>query len=159
MTFSPNFSLGAYLSETIEVPPDQSDQTAYLKTRLEEILRNLNKKEIASYEELELLNGQQYYGATPQEKRYVYRRVFPFGAIAAGATLPIVHGIAGITAFTRMYGTVITANPDDRPIPFAGVVANSNIEIIRNGLNVNITVGAGSPNVTSGILVVEYLKN
>jgi len=160
MTFGPNNSIGTYLPETVNIPDDDKQQITYLKTRLEEILREVNRKQVGSYETIEQLTGQQFPGATPQEKKYTYRKVFNFGAIAAGATLNIAHTITGFTEFTHIYGACTTAVVDYRPIPYASAtVVTQQIEVNITATNIVIINGATAPNITSGWIVVEYLKN
>lgn len=118
-----------------------------------------NSKDIGIYELTEILNGQKFFGATPQVKRDVYRKCFAFGAIAAGATLNIAHGVANLTNLTRLYGTCVTAVVDYRPIPFVDITLITNqIMVLLAGANIVIVNGATAPNITSGICVVEYIK-
>lgn len=88
------------------------------------------------------------------------RQVYPFGAIASGATLNIPYTITGFNRLIRLFGAVVTDQPDERPIPFASVTANANIETILDTPNsqITISVGAGSPNVVSGFIVFEWLS-
>jgi len=60
----------------------------------------------------------------------------------------------------RLFGAVKTVVPDERPIPFASVVANANIEVRLDTANllIVITLGAASPNVVSGFIVFEWLS-
>lgn len=118
-----------------------------------------NSKDIGTYELTEILNGQKFYGANPQVKRDVYRKCFAFGAIAAGATLNIAHGVANITNITRLYGTCTTVVVDQRPIPFADITLITNqIMLVLNGANIVIVNGATAPNITNGIVVLECVK-
>ncbi len=160
MTFSPANALAFYVPETITFSKDQDQFIKQLTTQTEQVARSLNSKDIAIYDQVEILNGQKFPGATPQTKKSVFRKIFQFGAIAAGATLNIAHGITPIAQFTRIYGTCITDVVDYRPIPYASATLVTNqIEINVGALNVNIVNGATAPNITSGIIVLEYLKN
>jgi len=126
-----------------------------------DIARKVNEKEKGMYpQEIEILTSQKYYTAgNPRTYRSVFRKVFPITAIAAGATLNIAHGITGFIELVDLYGTCITNVIDYRPIPFASVVAaNQGIQILLAGANISITNGAAAPNITSGICVVEYVK-
>jgi hypothetical protein len=160
MTFLPTFSLGNYLEESVSLPDDPAEFKRILKTALEDILKQVNRKDTGAYEEVEILNNQQFFGATAQVKRNVYRRVYDFGAIATGATLNIAHGLIGVTEFTRIYGTAVTGVPDFRPIPRTSTVnINQQISLDIVGVNIVIINGAGGPNITGGIIVLEYVKN
>lgn len=120
-----------------------------------------NAKDIALYEvDQEILNGQTFSGANPQTKVAIYRKCFAFNIIAPGATLNIAHGIIGINRVTRVYGTCITALPEDRPIPYSDTIAITNqISIRRNGPNIIVVNGATAPAITSGRVIMEYAKN
>ena len=63
-----------------------------------------------------------------------------------------------------IYGTVITAVPDYRPIAYASNSSATDqiaVKVVISGsiLSYVIAVGAGHPDVTSGILILEYLKS
>jgi len=89
----------------------------------------------------------------------VFRTVFSFGAIVAGATLTVAHGITGLVLPVHIYGVATTSVPDWRPIPSAPTSGNDYIFVSVDPTNYNIKNGAGSPNITGGTLVIEYLKN
>jgi len=153
-------SFGNYIPESYEIPKNEQELRIFLKTQFENFAKLLNRKDTASYEEVELQNNQQFFGATPRQKRFAFRRVYDFGAIAAGAVLNIPHGLAGVVEYTRIYGTVITNVVDYRPIPYVSVVAvNQGIQVGIVGINIVITNGAAAAPITSGLIVLEYLKN
>lgn len=151
---------GNFLPETIDIPIQQKDLSPYLKTRLEEIIRLLNRKDTGTYDLAEIQSNQQFFGTNPQTKRFAFRKVFQFGPIPAGAVLNIPHGITGVLTFTRIYGTITTVFPDDRPLPYTDAFLVTNqVSVLRNGLNIVIQNGATAPAVVSGVLILEYLKN
>ena len=119
----------------------------------------VNLKETGIYQTVEIQTSQTWFSSNPQQPRYGFRKVFQFGAIAAGGTLAIPHALTNVTLFTAIYGTCITDVIDNRPIPYASVAANSNIEVNVDAVNINLSNGAAAPNITSGIIVLEYLKN
>jgi len=162
MTFSPPSTLEAALPENINFAEDYEQFLEQWTNLYRKLAVKVNGKERAIYPlEQEILNDQLFFTAGDSRTfRSVFRKVFNFGAIAAGAVLNIPHGIAVITQVTRLYGNCITAVPDDRPIPFTSVVAaNQGIQILRNGINIVITNGAAAPNIASGTVVIEFLKN
>lgn len=120
----------------------------------------VNNKTNGIFETVETQDGEQFFGSSDnqQKKRYVFRMCFSVPAIAKNTSGVITHGIAGLTQFTRIYGTCITDAPDFRPIPHASVTVNANIEVIISSTTITINNGAASPNITSGIVVLEYLK-
>jgi hypothetical protein len=120
----------------------------------------INYRDIGTYDTVEVVNGQQFFGSTQQRKRFAFRKVFSIGSIATGATSNTAHGITGQTLFTRIYGTCITDVVDYRPLPYPTPAAlNQQISLTVTSTNIVIVNGAGSPNITSAIVVLEYLKN
>jgi len=161
MTFRPEFTLEQQLPENVSFSEDKKQFLEQITKYYNSVARKVNEKERAYYpEEVEILNCQRYFvNGDPQTYRSVFRKVFPFGAIAAGAALNIVHGITGIVELTNLYGTCITTVVDYRPIPFNSVAAaNQGIQVLLAGVNITITNGGAAPNITSGIIVCEYLK-
>ncbi len=127
-----------------------------------DIAQAVNLRTIGIFEQLQIVTGERWFASDPLDatlKRQTYRQVYTFGSIAPGASLAINHGITGITAFTRIYGTCVTNLPDYRPIPYASVAANANIDLRVTSTQIIINNGAGSPTLLSGIIVLEYLLN
>lgn len=161
MTFQPPFTLEVPLDENISFAEEKESFLEQLTNEYRKAAKKINEKERAFYpQEYEILNDQRFFTAgDPQNYRNVFRKVFPLGAVAAGATAAIVHNIAAFTEMTRIYGTCITNVVDYRPIPFASVTnVNQQIQIIVTAANINVTNGAGAPPITSGIIVIEFLK-
>lgn len=159
-TFGPANSLAFTVQETVTFSKDQDQFLKQLTSLYEKLARAINARDIALYSELELLNGQTFPGATPQSNKSVFRKIFPFGAIVAGATLTFAHNIGTFAQFTRIYGTCKTALPDYRPIPFASAtLVTDQIEVTVDAANINIVNGATAPNIDNGFIVLEYLKN
>ncbi len=161
MTFQPANSNAVFLPTTIQYPKDPEELLIRLNKAYEDIATRLNVKQIGIFDLLEFLTGEQWFTTgNPQIKRQTFRKVYEIGAIAAGATSNTAHGLTGVTAFTHIYGTAITAAPDNRPIPYASATAvNQQIEIKVDGANITIINGAAAPNITSAIVVLEFLKN
>lgn len=132
----------------------------------EEIASTINSRTIGIFNTFQMVTGDKYYSTTntspmnPIQYRQGYRQLFPFGAIAAGATLVIVHNISGITECVHIYGNCITATPDFRPIPYSSVTAaDDQIELNVTSTQINIINGSGAPAITSGTIILEYLLN
>ena len=161
MTSAPINSLAAYLPTSRVFRVEDDRELVYvLNSSYTDIANSVNVREIALYDQLEGLTGQQFFSADPMVKRQTYRTVYSIGAIAAGATLNTAHGLVGVTAFTRIYGTCVTDVVDYRPIPYVSVAAtNQQVQIRVLGANIEIINGAAAANITSGIVVLEYLKN
>jgi hypothetical protein len=160
-TFGPVDTFGnTYVPQFTDYQLDEEALKTALSRRDTQLAIALNYKANGVFETVETQTGEQFFGSTTnqQKKRYSFRKVFSFGAIAAPGTLAIAHGITGITQCTHIYGTCITAIPDFRPIPHASVTANANIEVIVSATTITINNGAGGPAITSGLIVLEYLK-
>lgn len=155
--FSVTLPTSVFLSENYE------QSWLKLQAVLTDISLKVNMREVAFYNLLETPTGQQWFkNATLAVPRQALRQVYTFGAIAAGAALNIPMNITGFATltFTHMYGSFKTVVPDDRPLPYADeAVVTNQVSLKRAGANIVIMNGATAPNITSGIVVLEYLKN
>lgn len=161
MTSLPTTSKGPYLPSSQVFPDDESQRLIVHTDLYTQVAEAVNQREISSYQTFEEVNGQTFFNSTTaRDTRPAFRKVFSIGAIAAGATLNTAHSLTNITSFTRIYGTVITAAPDHRPIPYVSITAlNQQIEINVTTTNIVIINGGAAPNITSGIVVLEFLKS
>ena len=163
MNFDPVDTFGnVYLPTYLNFQQDENALRLLLSNMYTRIANTTNVKENGVYDLVEVQNAQQFFNpATAQTKRFAFRILVTFGSIPAGTSASVAHNITGYSVldFTHIYGTCITSIPDFRPIPHASVTANANIEIIITDTQVTINVGAASPNITSAIIVLEYLKN
>lgn len=161
MTFNPSNTLGPFLPINQTYSQDAEQFLLQITSRDRDIARFINIREIAIYDLVQVPTGEQWFNnSNPQLKRDGFRSVYSIGAINTGATLNTAHGLSGVTAYTHIYGTAITDAPDNRPIPYSSATAvNQQIEIKVNGTNIVIINGAGGPNITSAIVVLEYLKS
>ena len=161
MTFNPSNSIAPFIPTSTWFPEDfEAFRLKFLQT-YQAIANSTNIKQIGVYDLQEFLTGQQFFTVgNPQVKRQAFRFCFNIGSIAAGATSTTAHGITNVTAFTAIYGTCVTAVIDYRPIPYSSATAvNQQIELKVDATNITIINGAASPNITSAIIVVEYLRN
>lgn len=160
-TSSPANSIAPFIPTSTYFPEKFDEFRAIFLQTYREIANAVNAREIAIFDLTEYLTGEQWFTAgNPQQKRQTFRRIYSIGAVAAGATLNTAHGLSGVTAYTKILGTAVTASPDFRPIPYASATAvNAQIEIRVDGTNIIIVNGAGAPNITSALVILEYLKN
>lgn len=160
-SFSPINSKTAFVATSTVYPEDQSQLLIQLTSRDTTLATAINLREISQYETVEVLSGKQFFtSGNAQKKRFGYRKVFTLPATATGATTNIAHGLSGVTAYINIYGTATTDIPDDRPIPYASATAvNQQIEVKVLGANIVVINGAAAPNITSGFIILEYLKN
>lgn len=161
MTYSPSNSLAPFLQTSVFFPEDFEEFRVKFLALYRDISNNVNVRQIGVFDLEEFLTGERWFtSGDPQKKRQTFRKVFELPAIAAGVFYTVAHGITGITAFTHIYGTVVTNAPDFRPIPYADITSPLNqIALKVDSTIITVAVGATSPNVTSGIVVLEYLKN
>jgi hypothetical protein len=161
MTFNPTNSIAPFLQTSVFFPEEFEPFRVKFLQLYRDISNIVNVRQIGIFDLQEFLTGEQWFtSGDPQKKRQTYRKTFSIGAIATGATSTTAHGITGITAFTHIYGTCVTDVVDYRPIPYASVTAvNQQIEIRVDATNITIINGAASPNITSALVVLEYLKS
>jgi len=159
MSYGPANPVLPFLATTEVYPEDESQLRIKQTSIYSNIANNVNIREIAIYDTQQLITGQKFFNpADVRNLRTTFRQVYQIGAIAAGAHQTIAHGIAGLVMFTRMYGTVITDVVDYRPIPYADEgVATNQISLTADATNVYVYVGTTSPDVTSGMVVLEYI--
>lgn len=161
MTFNPTNSLAPYLQTSVFFPDDFDAFRLKFLSLYRDIANIVNTRQIGVYDLQEFLTGESWFTTgDPQKKRQPYRKVFEIGAIATGATSTTAHSLTNITAFTHIYGTCITDVVDFRPIPYASATAvNLQIELKVDATNITIINGAAAPNITSAIVVLDYLLN
>lgn len=150
-------------------PMDETNLELTLNKLYVDVANAVNWREISLYDVYPIFNGKQWYPTATvsptnalysSPRRMNFRQVFTFTTIAAGATLTIVHNIAPLAQVTMLYGNVITANPDFRPVPYVDVTAVTNqINIYNDDTNIYINNGSTAPNITSGFCVIEYLQS
>jgi len=118
-----------------------------------------NSKDIALYDNNELIDGQQFFGANPQTKHQIYRKVVECGALPNAATKPVPHGIAGVSGtwmFTRVYG--MARNPVAvRFVPLPNVGAQQ-IALTVDATNINLITIADLSAYTYSVVILEYWK-
>lgn len=160
-TNSPQNSIAPFVATSTYFPEKFDEFRAIFLQTYRSIANAVNAREIAIFDLTEYLTGEQWYtDGDPQKKRQTFRKVYSIGAVAAGATLNTAHGLSGVTAYTKIVGTAVTAAPDFRPIPYASATAvNTQIEIRVDSTNIIIVNGAAAPNISSAIVILEYLKN
>lgn len=160
MTFNPVDTRNAFLNTSQYFSP-QSDQFLITMENLyTQIANAVNIRQLGQFSVRETLTGQQFSEvANANATKYSFRSIFYFGPIAAGATLSFAHNLTFVQ-LTHAYGTCITDVVDYRPIPYASATLITNqIELQVTATNIVIINGATAPNITSGIIVLEYLKN
>lgn len=165
MTFNPVNTLAPFLPTSTYFPEDfQQFRIKFLEI-YRDIANTTNTRDNAVIDLREFVTGQQFFtSGDPQIKRYTFRKAFEIGAIAAGATSTVAHGITGVATlrFTHFWGSVIvdTGTYPQRPIPYVDAATVTNqIQVDADGTNYRIINGATAPDILSGILVLEYLKN
>lgn len=150
----------AYLRTSREFPEELHQLSVEINKSYVDIANAVNVRTIGLFPvNRAAQTGNSFYFTSTRQQ--TLRQVYSFGAIAAGATLNITYKISGFSRLIMLYGAVVTDAPDERPIPFASVTANANIETILDTANsqIVITVGAASPNVVSGFIVFEWLSD
>jgi hypothetical protein len=161
MTSSDPSASSPFLNTT-EVFPEDDSQLLIKHTDVYTNISNaVNVREIGLYSTQELITGQQFPDITNSgSSKFTYRKIIYLPAIATGGTYTVAHGITNLVQFTSMYGTCVTELVDYRPIPFADEATVTNqIALTCDAVNLNIYNGSTAPDITSGIVVLEYLLN
>ncbi len=156
MSFAPANSSTAYIPTYLDLQCNDEQLRIILTAYLTDLAYGINLREIAQYEQVELLNGQQFFNPTStRTKRYGFRKVFPF----SDANLVFNHDITGATIYTSISGTAITAGGNFIPIPYvSATLVTDQIQIDVTPTQVVVTKGATSPVLTNGLIILEYLK-
>lgn len=170
MSFAPGFTESPYLNPDFYFPTDEDQFREVLYNREYDTANILNIKEIATYDLIEIVTGQQWFTATdPQTKRQTFRTVVNFGALPNAGTKAVPHGIANIGspdfnfAFTKIYGcatnpAAVDPAPYSIPLPYASATGN-NVELYVTTLNVVVITTVNLSAFTTCTIVLEYLKN
>lgn len=157
MTYQPVNAKNAFLQTS------ESFTNVDLPVKLSEIFTKIatavNIRDISQYDEVEVVNGQQFFTpSNPQKKRLAYRKAINFGALPNTGSKSVAHGITinSNTIFTRIYATATEPSTSFIPIPYAGT---DEIEISVDSTNVTITTTSNRSAYTVCIVVLEYLKS
>jgi hypothetical protein len=166
MTFDPANSLAPYLQTSVFFPDEFDEFRVKFLALYRDISSNVNVRQIGVFDLEEFLTGERWPTiGDPQKKRQTFRIVIRLGALAAGTTNIIPHGITGIIEFTHIYGTGLTTTASGGgfrsvPLPYVNVTATANqIQIEADPTNVFVVLGAGGFSLSSGFIILEYLKN
>lgn len=165
MTFNPTSSLAPYLQTSVFFPEEFDEFRVKFLQLYRDISSNVNVRQIGVFDLQEFLTGQRWFTAgDPQTKRQTFRKVITFGALAAGSTNTIAHGISGVVTFTVITGTAITTTAGiggnyQVPLPYVSAAANANIDLKADPTNIYLVLGAAGFSLSSGFVILEYLKN
>ncbi len=149
----------AYLQSSRDFPEDPKQLNYILNKSYIDTANAVNTRTIGIFPvNRSAITGESWF-IQKNQRQQTLRQVYTFGAIAAGTTLLIPYTVSGFVQFTRIYGTCFTNFPDARPLPFVSTVANANIAIRIDtvGFNIVITSGAAANNITSGLVVLEWM--
>lgn len=161
MSFGPDFTESPFVPTFQYFPEDLSQMMVILNNMYTTLAYAINQRQIGSFNLFEQVNGQFFTNpADIQIPRVGFRKCFDIGVVAAGATSTIAHGLTDVTIFTGFSGGVITNVPDFRPLPFvSATVVTNQIQVYADGTNVYVVNGATAPQVQSGLLILDFLKN
>lgn len=154
MTYAPSNSESPYLPISYDFSNAPESLPSQLNSTYSSIALRLNNREISIYDLNENLTGQKWTNVNNlQVPRQTFRKVFEF--TAAGST---AHNISSLTQVIG-YGQYTDGTN------FYGVIHGSNVAIAGQvsfyvtPVNLVILSGAGAPAITSGVIVLEFLKN
>ncbi|HUS87866.1 MAG TPA: hypothetical protein VMW91_00610 [Desulfosporosinus sp.] len=163
---TPN-QLNVFLRENISLSQDQAQSLIQITQFLRSISRSVNSKEIGTYFDQEVLNGQQFFStkpaSEPQVTRDVYRTVIDFGALPNTGTKTVAHNITNINtqfSITRLYGaTSDTTSFEYRSLPWAANPSTNTIELSMDATNIIVKTFIDLTRFNKTYVVVEYMRN
>jgi|SRR5580700_4028015 hypothetical protein len=156
---NPYFSV-PFLRTSREFPTDASKLTLQISKMYIDVAESVNLRTIGIFPiNRPVITGETWYIANIRQQSS--RQCYNFSAIVSGGTLSIPDYVTNFTQFTKISGTCMTDFPDSRPIPYVGTSANDYISLRRdtNTNSIVISVGSGSPNIISGVIILEWINN
>jgi len=150
----------AFLRTSREFPEDLHQLTVEINKSYLDIANTVNARTIGLFTtNRPAITGESWF-ITNNQRQQTLRKIYSFGAIAAGATLTIAHGVTGFTAFTKIYAVVTTTAVDYRPVPYVDpITPTTGMTILVDATNIRIVMGATAQPVTSGLAILEWLSN
>jgi len=158
MSFSPIDSKGNFVDTSILFPDEEKQFKYVLRDNHFTIATAINNREISMYPLQEILCGKLYYtDGNPQKFRDVFRKTFKLGAIPAGTTKTIPHGVSGITEMLPILGDAKSSTRFFN-LPYPAIVLAEVIEVYATSTDIIIKLGASAQAIVSGTIVLEYIK-
>lgn len=156
-----NVNSSPYLRTSREFPEDLNRLCQEVNKSYLDIANVVNARTIGIYPTTRAaVTGNVYY-LEGRQRYQSQREVYLFGEIVAGSTLDIPYILNGFFQFVNIYGTCLTDVPDARPVPYVSNTANMDIELRVDTVNLNIVItnGSAAPNITQGLIVLEWISS
>ena len=154
-----NIQNSPYLRNQRTFPPDTQGMVIEMDKAYVDIANNVNARIIGNFPvSVSSVTGESWYLNGSRNRQQTLRQVFQ-----VTSTSPITHNIpvTQIAAFTKCYGSFSDAPTST---DYYGLIYASNVAIAgQTGFYITptqivFTVGAGSPVLTSGLIVLEWLS-
>lgn len=152
-----NVQLSPYLRDQRSFPlKDVKDLSNQVDQAYIDIASKVNARTIGLFaNRYQVITGESWYLDGSSQKQQTLRQVYTFTSTTA-----IDHGIpvAQISGFTKMYGTYTDGTN------WYGLIAGSNVAIAGQisfyitPTQIVFVVGGGSPTLTKGTIVLEWLS-
>lgn len=145
-----------YLETTKRFPQEPDLLENVLSKMYVDVANGVNSRVIGIYELSSVITGERWFSNNSTNintKRQTQRKVFQF----SDASLTFSHGLTGVTAYTRIYGT-FTDGTLNYPLPYVNPTAANQVGVSVSATQVVVTKGGGAPAITSGFVVLEYLQ-
>jgi hypothetical protein len=151
------------------VPEKWEDAREFIVEQLKKLGIATNQREIGLFIDTEILSGQQWIptaamsgagSSNSQQFRTVLRKVINFGALPAGGTKSVPHGIVFDINFTLTNLYLAATDPVNFLAFSLQYWANSapgSIILNMDATNVNVTVTSNYSAYTRSFIVIEYL--
>lgn len=145
-----------YLETSRRFPQDPTLLENVLSKMYADVSNAANSKVIGIYEQESAITGERWFSNNSSNintKRQTQRIVYTF----SDSSLTFSHGLSGVTAYTRIYGT-FTDGTVNYPLPYVNPTASNQVGVSVSATQVVVTKGGGAPAITSGFVVLEYLQ-
>ena len=145
---------------SIEFPEDEEQLRQRLTDSYKRTVDAMNNKIGGLFTLQEVADFERWFTVnSTTQTRNGYRKTFKFTSIAPGGNLPLAHGIKSLKQVTDYRAIVLTDVGDWRKVPYTDVVdVTEQISMRVTSTNIIIENGAAAPEIKSGIVVLEYLK-
>jgi hypothetical protein len=166
MSFTPASGFNNFVPNDLIIPSNAEEMNLVLTDYFRYLINALNTREVAIFDEQEILTGQVWFNSSDRQKpRYGFRKVIDVGGLNDFTTTSpqnTAHGISINANFvlTNIYGTATDPNTNFIPLPYVDMSgAGANIQLSMDSTNVILDSNADYSAYTTAYVVLEYLKN
>ncbi len=152
---SANFNQVSYLRTSRQFTADAQQLSVEMEKCYIDVANSVNCRTIGIFPATRpIVTGESWF-ISKDQRQQSFRQVYTFTTTAS-----IPHGIKinQISYMTRMYGQYTDGNNWYGLIPAGPTAIAGQIVFYVDGTNIVFVVGGGSPTVTKGLIVLEWLS-